>query len=121
MNKEIKFRVWDKYDGGRMIYNPKIAGMMGDISLGIDDIIFGSTFIFMQFTGLKDKNGKEIYEGDILNHDRDSFANGVNVIVEWNDGGFYCGYAQHIPVTAILEKNAEVVGNIYENKELLTN
>lgn len=77
----------------------------------------------MQFTGLTDKNGKEVYEGDIM-------ANCVNYpnshavkkgdimgVVEFRDGGFF--YGEHEVLTGTSSKDLEVIGNIYEDKELL--
>ncbi len=64
-----------------------------------------------QLTGLKDKNGKEVYEGDIVD-----YGNGRNKVVEFIDGCFcICG------ITAMpkLMTLYPVIGNIYENPELL--
>ncbi|KKL84776.1 hypothetical protein LCGC14_1961420, partial [marine sediment metagenome] len=71
-------------------------------------------FILMQFTGLKDKNGKEIFEGDILKYENRNYE------VSWmeDDGGFFAwlyGYS----IQGGLFLWTEVIGNIYENPELL--
>jgi uncharacterized phage protein (TIGR01671 family) len=89
--------------------------------------IYGFLTHYGQFTGLKDKNGKEIYEGDVINlHDLCEMIN-VNAIIEWSDegcffrpreirtnrkGGRYWFYWDFIT-------DIEIIGNIYENPELL--
>ena len=68
-----------------------------------------------QYTGLKDKNGKEIYEGDIVRHATDE---GVYKVI-FEDGGFYVKNLFEYDFQAINEYPLEIIGNIYENLELL--
>ncbi|MCK4789978.1 MAG: hypothetical protein KAV87_39935 [Desulfobacteraceae bacterium] len=73
----------------------------------------------MQYTGLNDKNGKEIYEGDIVTW-KDSLSNEIygaatiypEEAVEFNGGAFY-------PVCTMPENEFEIIDNIHENPELL--
>lgn len=70
----------------------------------------------MQYTGLKDKNGEEIYEGDILGK---QFY--VNAIVSYDDGAFEQGwncYREH-RLDQDFCSSREIIGNIYENKDLI--
>ena len=81
-----------------------------------------------QYTGLHDKNGKEIYEGDII-HINDEFLNEFNYLIEWNEE--YLRYYLYSvdkeklnKLGGILEAHlnsleVEVIGNIYDNPELL--
>ena len=82
----------------------------------------------MQFTGLKDRNGKEIYEGDIVSyksskHDGEDYVT-FNGVIEWWSGQTHVGWryrsGKH---THVLKRgqlySTEVIGNIYENKDLL--
>ncbi len=71
-----------------------------------------------QYTGLKDENGKEIYEGDIFTRGRKFFY-----VVVFHGGGFKLkllkgGFEDMIPLSCVA-KHGEVIGNIYENPELL--
>lgn len=73
--------------------------------------------ILMQYTGLKDKNGKEIYEGDIILRNQKS-----KYVIEWNKGAFHAepingGYG--IILSGLAKGECEIVGNIYENPALI--
>jgi hypothetical protein len=71
-------------------------------------------YIVMQSTGLRDCSGKEIFEGDIVLVD-DEFRDGVRdkVIVEWVDSREFVGW------NVARDDGGEVIGNIYENPDLL--
>lgn len=116
---DIKFRFWDK--------KQKLMNPVGMIDFD-NHQVFSLTwveyldYVLMQYTGLKDKNGKEIYEGDIL---KDIWGNieKVNHIISWEgDGhpmsGFVFDY-ESIGFDRADTLNCEVIGNIYEHPELL--
>lgn len=116
--RQIKFRVWDK-KAKEWIYweeftkNPGILGF----------ILTGKTTdsVINQFTGLLDKNGKEIYEGDIVKLDtwagvqQIAFIEGAFCLA--NSKGEYVGDIHYIHHAGI--EQATVTGNIYSNPELL--
>jgi hypothetical protein len=88
------------------------------LNAGIADFLShddpSSPMVLMQYTGLKDKNGKEIYEGDILRFDFYYRP----MVVEYEGWGFGCIRDDGIKEMPNKEYR-EVIGNIYENKELL--
>jgi len=133
--REIKFRAWDKvnckmYDVLSLLrtytdkaMQPTWAGKLHKYPAS-PTIQFGisedeeKNFVLMQYTGLKDKNGKEIYEGDIVEDDK-----GKRYEVRWCNS--YAGFSfeddeEAIPFLEIpFPSSLKVIGNIYENPELL--
>jgi len=122
--REIKFRAWD-------VVHEKIIGMSSDkkdkFSIRSDGWPSNDNYILMQYTGLKDKNGVEIFEGDVVKvtyMDREDWIS----VVEWDTVNpcfvlkrqperfgsdveydfVKCGFVE-----------LQVVGNIHENVELL--
>lgn len=123
-NREIKFRVYDE-NKKQMVFNPTINdGLFYDGWTAIED---GANIkgVLMQYTGLKDKEGKEIFEGDILMIEQ---INGEKYVapVEYKNVSFCVKVTREHYVIIFPEndweegkKYYEVIGNIYETPELI--
>lgn len=101
--REIKFRGWNK-KGKKMIYQQRTLAYTMFWGGFPHDSVPGSIESYMQFTGLKDKNGKEIYEKDIV-----TTEHGKEVV------RFEGAYILPLSWTT----NVEVIGNLFESPELL--
>ena len=120
--REIKFRAWHK--------EKKIMGEVLGIDILHKEIFFSNEDVdcyehtdfkdaeLMQYTELKDKNNKEIYEGDIVIHHSKMYK----IIFNAKEARFVLRndeFELEIPFTNNNNKRIEVIGNIYENSELI--
>ena len=148
MSREIKFRAWD-------IENKEWSEEVTGVTINGEPLYNGpdDTYpdvILMQYTGLKDKNGKEIYEGDIVRVpteiNKDVFGEWSLREIKYNNGGFLSSYLtsekgqivrRGYTASFIIEEpnidtkrmlwgfdpvevsTFEVVGNVYENADLI--
>lgn len=119
--REIKFRAWNT---GTERIAPVITLVTGAY-VKVPSFEYGRTeewdkevTVLMQYTGLKDKNGKEIYEGDVLQG-----QDFPTTQVHFNDGGFALTKGAHgeqlLHRWVVSHFEMEIIGNIYENPELL--
>ena len=114
--REIKFRVWD-INNKRYYYD--IQGTHDEnIGDSFQNIIDSENFIVEQYAGLKDRNGVEIYENDIIDT---HWGNEENRLVKYTIGlGFYLTPVQYQSYwTAAYRGEYEVIGNIHEDIDLL--
>lgn len=136
MTRQINFRAWDKKTNtmwekagmdahSNYCYADPAFGNKGSIMKQFDDlhiekynIYYPADIELMQFTGLLDKNGKEIYEGDILKSDRDSI-----LTINWchERYGWLLFFKDKNEGTIFFDNvdGIEIIGNIHENSELI--
>lgn len=123
MSRDIKFRAWHKKEKRIILFDDHWLcteysclswGSSQEENQGIciinDYGLYSDIFNLMQYTGLKDKNGKEIYEGDIVKYS-DGVCLPYSLPITFERGEF--------TFSLVPEGCLEVIGNIYENPELL--
>ena len=128
MSREIKYRAYHKerkemFEIASIDFEEKKAALSNGI-IKLLNVDF-KQFEMLQYTGLKDKNGKEIYEGDILRYSfpydrRLRHISPVSYLDTQASFGIVDCYGNNVPLYDISVNNYfEVIGNIYENEELL--
>ena len=111
--REIKFRAWDnRYKRMHKEFGEGTAEVaVKGVNQTISDYIGDENWCIEQFTGLKDKNGKEIYEGDVVQNGKSRYMRTVVKFDETKKTGAGFNLAQG--------RYHEVIGNIHESPELL--
>lgn len=146
--RDIKFRVWDKEYEKMTYFNDEDYEYKPPFVFRLDQVLkkdsnyddyedfeyndVTDSVEVMQYTGLKDKNGKEIYEGDIIEFSYDMFVGNFDTFVAkgkvvFKEGAFYVEIFENERTTkdeayllySINLDTIEVIGNIYDNPELL--
>lgn len=138
MAREIKFRAFDKSDGRMLVVaEPQEQGKREyypfEVQVGFSHFD-KNDIILMQWTGLQDKNFNDVYEGDIVRFVKWNKQSGGNLEivgeVKWNNqgGGMWITNGKYYTIlqdlvtfggeTFVMER-LEIIGNIYENPELL--
>jgi hypothetical protein len=129
MTREIKFRAWNSAGVGMKMLGDEEAKRILYNNTSNTELFHNKAAVIMQFTGLKDSKGNEIYEGDVYK------ANGQNYAVYFNNGAFAGGKSidscsplgwdadgeYEDMIESGFYNNIEIIGNIYENPELLRN
>jgi len=114
--REIKFRIWDSTYKKFVFFEGIFNSLPCDYLVGE---------IGQQYTGLKDRNGKDIYEGDLINFSwqvgHEEFYDDKNQEVFYNNesASFVFGKDKICMLDRVVYDTLEVVGNVFENPELL--
>lgn len=135
MKREIKFRAWNKKDKVMVdvaAMNLGPSGLWSLIEYAYDaELQLADNYELMQYTGLEDKNGREIYEGDILKVTGEDGESYVAIVKWFGDEDYPAFDLEGIPAAWNYDANAlatifqsgvetcEVIGNIFEDKQLL--
>lgn len=111
--REIKFRAWNSIDKCMCDNSTTLTNLRGFIK--------SKHYHPMQYTGLKDKNGVEIYEGDVLTHE-DFCDEACDMIVEMDERGCFVARDKVNASDFIYVDDLDfvVIGNIHQNPELLS-
>lgn len=116
--REIRFRAWDK-EYAKMT----IPYSLNELLCGASALhkCFQEDYVWMQYTGLKDKNGREIYEGDVVQTYQNKFT-GPRCVIKYDGHGFCMAEeTDDRSMDCIWYFIVEVIGNVYENPELAEN
>lgn len=128
MSREIEFRAWDKLvqhywylDKETFVFKCSKYKNGSHVMRISAALAFDNTerFVIEQYTNLKDKNGKEVYEGDI-----DLVSEGMYGVIIWKKGGFWIKWpGRYKPfeefLTPEMDGQLDIVGDIHNNLELL--